>query len=286
MTTSAESHADDPIPALARRCWAGLETLHVVAYFAPEPAAAYRALGLSGRAGYFASRSAPMGPVPAGVTVATFYVFAPALVQRSILSAWEITTPVAVLTARHTGVTEALHRVLGEPDIGEALELARTACAGLTAPGRPLYAGHAALPWPTDELLALWHAASLLREHRGDGHVATLLQAGLDPVEAIVTGGLMAGTTGFMRTSRGWTDAEWAAGEDRLRERGLLGPDGLTAAGTALRRDLETSTDRAAEIGWRHLGADGAARLLELVRPLRRTLLEGDVFPPELLARR
>jgi len=176
--------------------------------------------------------------------------------------------------------------VLGEPDIGEALELARTACAGLTAPGRPLYAGHAALPWPTDELLALWHAASLLREHRGDGHVATLLQAGLDPVEAIVTGGLMAGTTGFMRTSRGWTDAEWAAGEDRLRERGLLGPDGLTAAGTALRRDLETSTDRAAEIGWRHLGADGAARLLELVRPLRRTLLEGDVFPPELLARR
>src|SRR5664280_2916246 len=147
----------------------------------------------------------------------------------------------------HTGVTEALHRVLGEPDIGEALELARTACAGLTAPGRPLYAGHAALPWPTDELLALWHAASLLREHRGDGHVATLLQAGLDPVEAIVTGGLMAGTTGFMRTSRGWTDAEWAAGEDRLRERGLLGPDGLTAAGTALRRDLETSTDRAAE---------------------------------------
>src|SRR5664280_537296 len=106
MTTSAESHADDPIPALARRCWAALETLHVVAYFAPEPAAAYRALGLSGRAGYFASRSAPMGPVPAGVTVATFYVFAPALVQRSILSAWEITTPVAVLTARHTGLTK------------------------------------------------------------------------------------------------------------------------------------------------------------------------------------
>src|SRR5664280_1372085 len=229
MTTSAESHADDPIPALARRCWAALETLHVVAYFAPEPAAAYRALGLSGRAGYFASRSAPMGPVPAGVTVATFYVFAPALVQRSILSAWEITTPVAVLTARHTGVTEALHRVLGEPDIGEALELARTACAGLTAPGRPLYAGHAALPWPTDELLALWHAASLLREHRGDGHVATLLQAGLDPVEAIVTGGLMAGTTGFMRTSRGWLAAP------RRRRRCPAAGAGAAAAADAAR---------------------------------------------------
>lgn len=283
--TSSATVAENPLPALARRCWAALETLHVVAYFAPEPAAAYRELGLRGRGGYFASRSAPMGPVPATVTVATFYVFAPALVERAIPSAWD-SGPAAVLEARHTGVAAALHRVLGEPDVGEALELARTVCAGLTIPGRPLYAGHAALPWPTDPLLALWHAASLIREHRGDGHVAALVHADLDPVEAIVTGGLMTGSTQFMRTSRGWTDAEWAAGEDRLSERGLLGPDGLTDAGTALRQELERTTDRAAEVGWRQLGSDGAARLLELVRPLRQTLLDSDVFPPWLFPRR
>src|SRR5674536_218780 len=89
VTTSAIAAVEDPLPALARRCWAALETLHVVAYFAPEPAAAYRELGLRGRGGYFASRSAPMGPVPAQVTVATFYVFAPALVERAIPAAWE-----------------------------------------------------------------------------------------------------------------------------------------------------------------------------------------------------
>lgn len=276
----------DPIVQLSRRCWAALEILHVTGYFAPEPAAAYRELGLSGRAGYFAARSAPMGPVPAEVTVATFYVFAPSLVERALPSAWKIATPAAVLAARHRGVAETLHRVLGDPDVGEALELARTACAALTTPGRALYAGHASLPWPTDPLLALWHAASLVREHRGDGHVATLTLAGLDPVEAIVSYGLAAGTTGFMRATRGWTEPEWAAGEDRLRERGLLGPDGLTAAGSTLRAEIEARTDRAAEVGWRALGLDGTTRLLELLTPLRTALLASDVFPPDLFRRR
>lgn len=287
MTTATQVPVTAEHAALGRKCWGTLETLHVAAYFAPEPAQAYRALGLRGRPGYFASRSAPMGAVPPEVCEATFYVFAPVLVRAALPSAWETAGVAAVLEARHRGVAETLHRVLGDPDVTEALELARAACAGLRSPGRALYAGHASLPWPSDPLLALWHAASLLREHRGDGHVAALLVAGLDPVEAIVSAGVSAGSTAFLKASRGWTEDEWSAGEDRLRERGLLAADGaLTDTGTALRQHIEERTDAAALEGWAALGERGCARLLDLARPLRRDLLASDVFPEWLPGRR
>lgn len=277
---TATATAADPLPRLAHRCWQALEVVHVVGYFAPEPAEAYTALGLRRSAGYFAARSAPMGAVSPGVTTATFYVFAPSLVEKVLPAAWSVAAPEAVLGARHDGVAATLHRVLGDPDVGELLALARTACEGLSAEGRALYGGHATLPWPEDPLLALWHAATLLREHRGDGHVAALLLAGLDPVEAIVSYGQVSGMTPFLQTTRGWSDEEWAAGVQRLRERGVLDDDGgLTEAGRALRRSVEDQTGRAAEAGWRHLGADGATRLLELAGPLRDTLASSDAFP-------
>lgn len=264
---------DDPIVTLGRRCWAALETLHVVAYFAPEPAAAYKELGLRSRAGYFASRSAAMGPVPAEVTVATFYVFAPQLVAEHLPAAWDVAAPADVLAARHRGVTATLRRVLGDVDVSEAVGLARTACAGLRPQGRALYAGHAALDWPEDPLLALWHAAALLL-------------AGLDPVEALVTGGLTSGRMPFLKATRGWTDEQWAAAEERLRGRGLLGTDGaLTAEGVQLRTRVEEQTDRSAGQGWQALGPDGSARLLELVQPLRASLFDSEVFPPALFGR-
>jgi hypothetical protein len=282
----------DELPVLARRCWGALETLHVVGYFAPEPRAAYKELGLRGRHGYFAARSAAFGPVPAEVTTATFYVFAPRAVADALPAAWHVASPGTVLAARHRGVVQALHRVLddvaAENDVREALTLARVACEGLSAAGRPLYAAHASLPEPEDPLLALWHAASLVREHRGDGHVAALLLAGLDPVEAIVTGGLANGTTQFMKLTRGWTEGEWAAAEERLRDQGLLDADGgLTPQGTELRAEVEAVTERLALPGWEHLGVERAGRLLELLRPMRRALIEADdVFPPGLFRSR
>ena len=270
----------------AAACRRTLEGVHVVAYFAPEPSAAYKALGLRGWQGYFASRSAPMGAVPAEVTTATFYVFAPALVAKALPAAWDLASPDQVLEARHAGMTQVLHRVFGHlvgDDLDEALGLAREATSVLTTAGRALYAGHARLPWPTDPLLALWHAASLLREHRGDGHVAALLTAGLDPVEALVTYGLVAGSTDFLRATRGWTDAEWDAGVARLTERGLLDGDGaLTDAGRVLRVEVEALTDAASSAPWTHLGPQGCARLRELLRPFGAALRDSDVFPAGL----
>lgn len=274
-------------PLLTRRCWSALEIVHVAVYFASEPRAAYKALGLGGRVGYFASRSAPMGTVGPEVTVATFYVFAPALVASALPAAWDVATPAQVTQARQAGVAQTLHRVLGDPDVAEAVELAREACSGLAAPGRPLYAGHSSLEWPKDPLMQLWHAATLLREHRGDGHVAALVHSGLDPVEAMIASGQATGTIDFMKASRGWTEQEWAAGEQRLRERGLLAEDGsLTQDGVDLRGRLEAQTDAAAISGWQRLGTEGTARLLELVVPLRRSLLASDIFPPGLFSRR
>src|SRR3954452_14975462 len=214
---------DPSLVRAARRAWSGLESLHVIGYFAEETRDQYVALGLHPRLSYFPARAAAMGPVGPWISEATFYVFAPWLHQAALPSAWDVTTPERLVQARRDGTAEALGRVLGQPDVSEALAIARRVAEGLTAPGRPLYAAHAGLDWPGDELLALWHAATLVREHRGDGHVAVLTANRIDPVESTVLGGVWSGTTRFLRKTRGWSDEELAAATDRLRHRGWLG---------------------------------------------------------------
>lgn len=274
------AHVDDETAALARQCWGTLDTLHAVVYFAPEPRQRYQALGLDGRTGYFASRSAAMGAVGAAPTIAAFYSFAPRAVEAALPSAWSRTTPQAVTTARLDGVLAALHRLLGEPEVDEAVALARAACAGLTAAGRPLYAAHSTLDWPSHPLLLLWHAATLLREHRGDGHVSALLTAGIGPLEALVISGIASGNTEFLERSRGWTPEEWASTRAALVANGLLDSgDTLSERGRSLRATLEAQTDRAAAEGWARLGAVGSRRLLELTAPLRAAVLAGPDLP-------
>ncbi|MEI4273055.1 hypothetical protein TEK04_15105 [Klenkia sp. LSe6-5] len=273
-------------PALARRAWGTLETLHVTGFFAPEVAAAYDRFDvLATRAGYFAARASAFGPCAPELVVSTFYVFAPQLVRAAVPAVWDAAPPAEWAAARREGVATRLHDVLGEPDVAEAVELAREACAGLTPAGRPLYAAWSAVEWPEDALMQLWHAGLLLREHRGDGHVTALLSAGLDPVEALVTGGLASGSTDFVRTTRGWTDEEWSAGVERLRARGLVDDDGLTQAGRDLRDDVETVTDFLAVEGWAHLGEERLHRLVELVTPLRERMLDSGTLPDWIRSR-
>jgi hypothetical protein len=267
-------------PQLARAAWGSLETLHVVGFFAPEVQEAYDRFGVPAtRAGYFAARVAPFGKVDPAVVVATFYVFSPALVRRAVPAVWAAAPPEAWAEARAEGVSLRLHRELGEPDVAEAVELAREVCVGLSAAGRPLFAAWRGVVWPTDPLMQLWHAGLLVREHRGGGHVAALMAAGLDPVEALVTGGLASDSLEFVRTTRGWTDEEWTAGVQRCRARGLVDDDGLTAAGTALRQEVEAATDALAVEGWGHLGEERTRRLVELVAPLRERILDSGVLP-------
>ena len=275
-------------PALyqaAQRAHLLLETLHTVVYFAAEPVEEYHAFGLKGRSGYFASRAAAMGPVPAEVITATFAIFAPDFVSRCMEGVWERVSPAQVQAARRRGVDAALQSVLADMELGEARELAVEATGGLDGLGRALYAAHCSLDWPGDPLLDLWHAATLLREHRGDGHFAAVALSGLGPVETLVLHGAVSGIRAFLQKTRGWTDQEWTAAEANLTVHGLItvAEDGcveLTAAGREVKGAIERRTRLAALAGWRHLGLDGTERLVELLMPVRAALLASDIFPP------
>ena len=274
---------DRELVPTARRAWASLETLHVVGYFSPVLTEEYLALGLHRRLSYFATRAAAMGAVGPEVSEATFYVFAPWLHRKALPAAWEVVTPERLVQARRDGMATALRDILGEPDVGEALEIARRVTEGLTLPGRALYAAHAALPWPGTELLDLWHAATLVREHRGDGHVAVLTAAGIDPVEATVLDGVWSARSAFLHQTRGWTAEELAAAAGRLTERGWLDAEHhLTEAGRAARDEVESRTEAAALEGWRGVGRDEAERLAVLLSPLCAAVLEARLLPDDL----
>src|SRR5215213_7940454 len=233
-------------PAAVARAHRAVEPLHSHLYFAPEHDEHFAALGLRpGRMSYFAGRAAPMGSVGAGVVTATFYNFSPSLVAHMIPRAWTLASPEQVLGARLEAARASLTRLLGDAagsdEVGELAGLLREACADLTTEGRPLFAGHADLPWPEDPLLSLWHGCTLLREHRGDGHIAVLLHAGLTGLEALITH--CATGRGFTQAAaqatRGWNDEEWAAACSALTARGLLDEAGLTEDGENLRAHIE-----------------------------------------------
>ncbi len=280
-------------PRISGRTARSLETLHALGYFAPEVEAELVALGVrKGRATYFASRSAALGRVGAGTVAATFFVFKPALVAKLIPAAWDAAEPAEVVAARRRGIDAAYRRLLGDaalaaPEIAEAAELTRTAVAGCDPAGRPLYAGHADLEWPEQPHLALWHGLTLLREHRGDGHIAALLGAGLTGIEALVTH--TATGTGFTvpaaQLTRGWTEEEWATATAGLADRGLMSDDGtLTDDGIALRTAVEAATDEMASAPWDVLGEAGTARLKEIGKPLVRAAVGAGAFPAGVFA--
>ena len=261
----------------ARRTWRALEAFHGMIYFSPEAAASYEAAGLAGRSGYFASRAAAMGPVPAEVVIATFYNFNPALVRSCIPAAWDAASPGNVLAARHGAADATLRRVLGEAvgsaQMERAAFLARRAATAVAhdVAGRPLYAAHAALPWPDQPHMVLWHAQTLLREYRGDGHVAALLTGGLTGIEALVThaaSGAIAAEA--LRTTRAWPQDAWAEAVEGLRGRGWVSRGGdlaLTEAGRQARQEIEDHTDELGARPYQALGEDGCRELQALAAP-------------------
>jgi hypothetical protein len=270
----------------ARSMWRLLEPLHAVTYFAPETADAFRSAGTKGFwMGYFGGRAAPMGDAGASVVAATFFNFAPAMVARSVPDVWSFATPAQLLAARSSAATQALGRLLGpladSPQVSAAAALGRRAVDGLVTAGRPLAAANASLPWPDDEVTVLWQAATVLREHRGDGHVAALVVEGLDGCQAHVS---LAATGVVPRTvlqpNRGWTDEQWGDAEQTLAQRGWLDRDGrATDEGIAGRAAIEAATDRLASDPWERLGAGDTTALAQALAPLTRAVLASGVIP-------
>ncbi|MEU9914067.1 hypothetical protein [Streptomyces sp. NPDC051001] len=277
-----------------RRCANVLNSLHATSYFAPELGKELAGIGITHpRAANFAVRAAAMGPVGAGTVTATFSNYKHELVARYVPEVWATASPEDVLAARVRGVDAALRRLLGaqtlaSPEMAEAAELALRATEACSRSARPLYAAHADLPVPEEPHLAYFHAATLLREHRGDGHLAALTAAELGGLEAMVahtaTGKGM--SPKWVLTTRGWSQDEWDAAVGRLRARGLLDEAGeLTERGAALREEIETETDRLDRAPYEHLGAADVARLTELGAGFARAALAAGAYPADLIGK-
>ena len=276
------------VTRLARR----LEPLHSMIYFAPEVGSELGELGITHpRAQYFAQRSAAMGAVGPGVVAATYYNFNPGLIARFVPGVWATAAPADVLNARLRAADGALRRLLGDAvssrECERAALLARRATEACRPEDRALYAAHADLPWPDDQPhLVLWHAVTLLREYRGDGHLHALLGAGLSGLESLVMH--TATGRGFVvevaQATRGWSPEQWGEASAGLRERGLLTPEGgLTDAGAAFRDGVEAETTRLSTAPYAVLGED-AAELSELAGGLTRTILAAGAFPDGVFA--
>jgi len=273
------------VTVAARRLWALGEPFHALTYFADEARTAFDAVGLRGFwAGYFAGRAAPLGAVGPHVVTATFASFAPAFVARRVPDIWTTTTPEQALAARLAGVDGAVQRALpgwaGSAEAGEAAVLAHRAAAAVDLPGRPLGAANAALPQPAGPHLALWQSLTTLREHRGDGHLATLLQHDLLGLPALVLAAAGGATAAeWLQKARGWSPEDWAAATDDLTARGLLAGGELTAEGRALRAEVEDDTDRLAAAPWAALAEADRERLAELLTPVRHAVVAAGEWP-------
>ena len=270
---------------MPRRFLAVLEPISAMIFFSPEAFEEYTALGFDGWSAYFSSRSAPMGAVTPDVVVATFYNFSPEIVRPNVR--WDIAPPERVLEARHEGVRRTMHRVFdADPPAGldRAQELLRALVAASTFEGRPLAGAHANLPWPEDPLVGVWHGATVLREYRGDGHLAALLSHGVSPVEAILLhAGYIGGKLDFLKATRQWTDAELDAGVASLIDRGFMDADRvLTEGGQKFRLMLEHDTDRMAATPFKELGDERSEELLGLLDPMARKLLAERAAPKAL----
>lgn len=282
------SRAGDATPGMpadidARSLWRQTEPLHAVTYFAPECREAAKAAGLpSFWMGYFAARAAPLGAVGPAVVEAIFFNFQAAMAARSIPDAWALVEPAEVLEMRRSSAAEALKaRIPSIEDVAAtAGPILDRVVAEAEDSGRPLFSANRQLGRPVDPVEALWQACTSLREHRGDGHVATLTTSGLDGCEALV---LFAASEGIdrevLRPNRGWSEHDWASASDRLTARGLLGAGGITPAGRDLHRTIEEGTDRLAAPPYRILDPADIQRLTDRLGSAVEVLLGSGVIP-------
>jgi hypothetical protein len=271
----------------ARQMWLLAEPVHAVTYFSAEGRTAFTEAGLRGFwRGYFAGRAAPLGPVGPAPVIASFFTFAPSMVTRALPAVWGLAAPPEALRARSAGATAALRRVLAglgddlPAQVSRAADGLTAAMAGVNCAGRVLAAANAALPVPDEPLARLWQATTVLREHRGDGHFAALVAAGLDGCEATVLRACLDGNREVLQPVRGWTDQEWDQAMGALAGRGWIAAGGtVTPAGRQAHREVEAATDRAASRPWQQLGPAGVAEVAGLLDPIARACRAALPFP-------
>ncbi len=268
-----------------RRLGNTTNVIHGFIYFVPEAAEEYGKLGLSSfRPQYFGSRAAPMGPVGPDLVLATFFNFSPEAVAEGIPLAWETTSPEALQAARLTAASRVLDRVAGAvtvEGIAEATDIASEMVNNTSMAGRPLAAANQSVDPPDDPLTRLWQLLTVIREYRGDAHVAALTASPVSPVEALV----LHAATGLidrprLQDTRGWADEAWDDAVADLHRRDLVRADGaFTEDGKAFRESIEVQTDLATQPILDVVGDDRVHRLCDLIEPLRDALIAEGVYP-------
>lgn len=266
----------------ARRMFELLEPICLVTFFADECNEELAALGhRTYWDGYFASRAAPLGRVPAQVVHAAFYSFAEGEAARHIPSAWETIPPEASVAARERGSAASLRRILGDelagsPGLVRAADLTTEAATNAPTAGHVMYAGMRTLPVPSDPVARLWHSATMLREHRADGHIAALVGARIGGTEAHVLSALDLGIhppESFGRIHH-LPKRRLAAVMDGLRERGLVDADGrFTDAGRETKQRIEDLTDELAAPPYDALSPAELDELVAELEPITATLV-------------
>lgn len=281
-----------PTESAARRAYETLEPLHVLAYFNPGLGAAYQQTGLDPHAFYVGARAAPLGACVPAVVTAAFVNFSPELVD----AAWPQALSCGlerVSQARDAMLDEQLRTILGarvdDPEIAKAAATLRAAAADLPFSGRPLAAAWAASPAPQAPHLALWHALAVLREWRGDNHIAVLVVHGLGGLDAAVFHEAQLPDPTIRRRvmgrrlvllTRGYQDEDWEASLARLIERGLAertdNGHRLTAAGAAMYDDIEATTDALGEQVW---SRPEMVETVTALRPYVKMIIDAGVLP-------
>ncbi len=262
---------------------------HAFVYFAPEAAQEYAAVGVQGRSGYFASRSAPLGPVSAEVVTATFYNFSPALVRSAMDGVWDRVSPEEVQRARWRAVMQILDATAADTmtdgEVAEALDVVESCVATLSYAGRPLAAGNASVLPLLDEpefagnrLLRLWQLVTILREWRGDAHIGLLIAEPLDGCECTVVSEHLFHRPGMIRSTRAWSEADWSLAVERLTGRGWLDENGITEDGRARRSSIEHRTNELDAAAWNGMGDQAVNRFGDLLGPAIEALTAGNYF--------
>ena len=266
---------------LARRMFGLVEPIGMLPYSADDCNETMFALGFTNYWDtYFAGRAAPLGSsVPAEVVHALFYNFAPGEVARHIPKVWNTTTPEAALAARQQGCVNALHRILGDlvetPEFARAVELLTTAATSAPLDGRPMYAALRSLPLPEEPVARLFQAASLLREHRGDGHIAALMAEGIAGLEAHVLLSIDMGIPGTKFGRIHHLPAEQLSSlVEGMKARGLVEDEStFTPAGRATKDRVEELTDDLALAPYEVLEPGELDELIAALEPLAEKLL-------------
>ncbi|MGH3459699.1 SCO6745 family protein [Aeromicrobium sp.] len=229
-----------------RSFWQAIEVIHDVVYFAPDAKQRYEAIGLKGYwMGYVASRSAALGTPPPEVVIALFHGFAPRMIERALPDAWSMAARDDILATRLDLARDSLAAGLADSDVDRLAKELQAIWTSLDFAGKALAAAHASLPEPEDPLGRLWHAATILREYRGDCHVAILTAAGIDGAAANALAVADGRAVPNQRERRGWTEDEWAEAYERLHHRDWTDERAtITKTGRAARAQIEDATDR------------------------------------------